>query len=424
MIKIPVRYRMVFGTFLLALIVLFDRIMISVAKDPVATDLGLSEKQMGWVLAIFALGYALFQAPAGFLADKYGPRKILTAVVSLWSVFTALTGAAWNFVSMLLVRFVFGVGEAGAFPSMARASFSWIPLGERGIVNGINFSGGRIGAAVALPLVAWLIGQFGWRMSFVILGAIGVGWALIWYWWFRDEPAEQGSMSAEELAYIHDNIEPRDRSATEPTDFGRLFRDRNMWLLMGQYFGSNFTFFFTLTWLFPYLKSTYSLDFQETGFYSAAPLLMGAVGNWFSGWLVDRIYRSGNLGLSRKLPAIIGFSLAAVGVLASVAQTDVVWAVVWISIAIFGADMTLSPSWAACVDIGRRSAGAVSGTMNMAGNLGSFFTALAFPYLVEGFGSAQPFFYVAAGLSILSIFLWLGVDPLRPIFEEGDRVSA
>lgn len=415
MTKFPVRYRMVFGTFLLALIVLFDRIMISVAKDPVAADLGLSEKQMGWVLAIFALGYALFQAPSGYLADKYGPRKVLTAVVSLWSVFTALTGAAFNFVSMLLVRFVFGIGEAGAFPSMARASFSWIPLGERGIVNGINFSGGRIGAAIALPLVAWLINMFGWRLSFVILGAIGVVWSLIWYWWFRDEPADQGSMDADELAYIEANIEPRDHSEKPPTDFGKLFADRNMWLLMGQYFGSNFTFFFTLTWLFPYLKSTYSLDFQETGFYSAAPLLMGALGNWFSGWLVDWLYRRGDLTLSRKIPAIIGFLLATVGVLASVAQTDVVWAVVWISIAIFGADMTLSPSWAACVDIGRRSAGAVSGTMNMAGNLGSFFTALAFPYLVEGFGSAQPFFYVAAGLSLFSVLLWSLVRLDRPI---------
>jgi len=421
MSNFPTRYRMVIGTFLLSLIVLFDRIMISVAKDPVATDLGLGEKQMGWVLAIFALGYALFQAPSGYLADKYGPRKILATVVSLWSIFTALTGAAFNFVSLLIIRFIFGVGEAGAFPSMARAAFSWIPLGERGIVNGINFSGGRIGAAIALPLVALLINQFGWRLSFVILGAIGVFWAVGWYWWFRDEPADHASVGNEELAYIQANIEPRSTLAAPKISLSKIFSSSNMWLLMVQYFGSNFTFFFTLTWLFPYLKSTYSLDFQATGFYSAAPLLMGALGNWFSGWLVDRIYQRGNLRLSRKLPAIIGFSLAAIGVLASVAQTDVVWAVVWISVAIFGADMTLSPSWAACVDIGRRSAGAVSGIMNMAGNLGSFFTALAFPYLVDAFGSAQPFFYVAAALSILSALLWTGVNPEIPLLQEGDN---
>ncbi|MEM9259795.1 MAG: MFS transporter, partial [Bacteroidota bacterium] len=356
--KFPVRYRMVAGTFLLALIVLFDRIMISVAKDPVAADLGLSEKQMGWVLAIFALGYALFQAPSGYLADKYGPRKILAAVVSLWSVFTALTGVAFNFVSMLLVRFIFGVGEAGAFPSMARAIYSWIPLGERGIVNGINFSGGRIGAAIALPLVAFLIESFGWRLSFVILGVIGVFWALVWYWWFRDEPADQGSVSDQELAYIKENLEPRSTEPKSNLSFGRILGSGNMWLLMGQYFGSNFTFFFTLTWLFPYLKSTYSLDFQSTGFYAAAPLLAGACGNWFSGWLVDRLYGGGRLTYSRKVPAMIGFALAALGVLMSISQPTALGAVIWISVAVFGADMTLSPSWSACVDIGRRSAGA------------------------------------------------------------------
>ena len=411
----PVRYRMVLGTFLLALIVLFDRIMISVAKDPVAADLGLNDKQMGWVLAIFALGYALFQAPAGAAADRFGPRKVLAAVVNLWSIFTALTGAAFNYVSLLVIRFVFGVGEAGAFPSMARALYSWIPLGERGIVNGINFSGGRIGAAIALPLVAGLIEAFGWRWSFVILGAVGVVWALFWYWWFRDEPADQRSVSAEELAYIREHVEPRSTAAAPVLSLGNLFGNRNMWLLMVQYFGSNFTFFFTLTWLFPYLKDKYSLEFADTGFYAAAPLLAGALGNWFSGWLVDRLYRRGNLSLSRKIPAIIGFSLAAIGVLASVVQDDVVLAVIWISVAIFGADMTLSPSWSACVDIGRRSAGAVSGTMNMAGNLGSFFTALAFPYLVDYFGSADPFFYVAAALAVLSIVLWLGVRLEEPI---------
>ena len=191
----PVRYKMVGGTFILAMIVLFDRILISVAKDPIASDLGLNDKQMGWVLSIFALGYALFQTPSGFLADKFGARRVLTAVVSLWSFFTALSGAVWNFGSLMIVRFLFGMGEAGAFPGMARAIFKWIPVKERGIVNGINFSGGRIGAAIALPLVAGLIELTSWRMSFVILGMIGIVWAVIWHFWFRDSPSEHRGIS-------------------------------------------------------------------------------------------------------------------------------------------------------------------------------------------------------------------------------------
>ncbi len=410
----PVRYRMVFGTFILAMIVLFDRILISVAKDPVASDLGLSDKQMGWVLSIFALGYALFQTPSGYLADKFGARKVLTAVVSLWSIFTALTGAVYNFIALIIVRFLFGVGEAGAFPSMARAVFNWIPVKERGLVHGINFSGGRIGAAIALPIVAWLIDFTSWRMSFVILGAIGVLWALIWYWWYRDLPENHISVGENELKIIKENTQNKNTDK-QPLSFKKLFKSKAMWLMMGQYFSSNFTFFFCLTWLFPHLKAKYNLDMVEAGFYSSAPLLFGALGNWVSGWLVDTIYKKGKWNLSRKLPAIIGFSLAAIGIIASIYMKEVTGAVIFISLAVFGADMTLSPSWSACLDIGKEHSGTVSGTMNMAGNLGSFFTALAFPYMIAFTGSNTPFFFLAAVLNLLAIPMWLAIKPKEPL---------
>lgn len=405
---------MVCGTFILAMIVLFDRILISVAKDPVANDLALSDKQMGWVLSIFALGYALFQTPSGYLADKYGARKVLTAVVGLWSIFTALTGAAYNFITLVIVRFLFGVGEAGAFPSMASAVFNWIPIKERGLVHGINFSGGRIGAAIALPIVAWLIDLTSWRMSFVILGAIGVLWALIWYRWFRDMPEDHVSVKEDELKIIKENTQAKNKDK-QPISFKKLFGSRAMWLMMGQYFSSNFTFFFCLTWLFPHLKAKYNLDVVEAGFYSSAPFVFGALGNWVSGWMVDVIYKKGKWALSRKLPAIIGFSLAAIGIVASIYMEEVTGAVIFISLAVFGADMTLSPSWSACLDIGKEHSGAVSGTMNMAGNLGSFFTALAFPYMVAFTGSNTPFFFLAALLNLLAIPMWLIVKPQKQL---------
>ena len=412
----PTRYKMVFGTFLLAMIVLFDRILLSVAKDPVAESLALSDKQMGWAMSIFALGYALFQTPAGMFADKYGPRKVLTAVVALWSIFTALTGAVYHYVSLLIVRFLFGAGEAGAFPGMARAIYSWIPLQERGIVNGINFSGGRIGAAFALPLVAWLMDIFGWRMTFVILGGIGILWGVIWYAWFRDDPDEHSGMSDAEAKYIQANT---DRAIAHENkskiDFGKLFLSKTMWLLMGQYFASNFTFFFCLTWLFPHIKVKYGLDALEAGFYASAPLVFGALGNWFSGFLVDYIYKKNDWANSRKIPAIIGFVLASVGIVSSVYMETVGPAIVCISVAVFGADMTLSPSWSACVDVGKQFSGAVSGTMNMAGNIGSFVTALAFPYLLDMTGSEVPFFYLAAALNMLAIFLWTAIKPQHPL---------
>jgi len=413
----PTRYMLVMSTFLLSVLLYIDRVCISVAKEPIAGALNLSDKQFGWVLSFFALGYALAQTPVGILNDKFGPRIILTSVVSFWSLFTALTGAAWNYISLLVVRFIFGVGEAGAFPGMARATFSWIPIKERGTVTGINFSGSRLGAAFALPAVAWMIEALGWRISFVVLGVIGFAWAIIWYLWFRDDPEQHKLISEKEKEYILENRQQVSNDEVEKLSGGLLMKSKNMWLAMGQYFASNFTFFFSLTWLFPHIKTKYGLDAVEAGFYASAPLVFGALGNYFSGFLVDKIYASGKWRLSRRTPAIIGFSLATIGLIASIYMGTAVGAVVFLSMAIFGADMTLSPSWSLCVDIGKKNSGAVSGTMNMAGNIGAFVTALAFPYLLSWFGEVEPFFFVAAGLNIIAIVLWLQIKPEKSLKE-------
>ncbi|MEZ5040239.1 MAG: MFS transporter [Saprospiraceae bacterium] len=405
------RYFVGLGMFLLALLLYIDRVCISVAKEPIAGDLVLSDKAMGWVLSIFALGYALFQVPGGRLADQKGPRKALTAIVTFWSILTAVTGAAWNFVSLLLTRFFFGAGEAGAFPGMSRAIFSWIPLQERGIITGINFSGSRLGAAFALPLVAWLIEAYGWRMTFGILGLIGVVWAIGWWLAFRDEPSDHPGLSTTEKAFIleHRQSHGSGDAVASRLPLSSLFASRNMWMTMVQYFCSNFTFFFALTWLFPYLKNKYQLDAMEAGFYASAPFIFGAIGNWVAGWMVDYIYKKGKWNASRSLTAMIGFGLAAVGLIGSVYMETALGAVAFLSLAILGADMTLPPSWTLCVDIGKRHAGTVSGAMNMAGNIGSFITALAFPYLQAWTGSVTPFFFLGAGLNLLGLFLWSNI---------------
>ncbi|MEX0882603.1 MAG: MFS transporter, partial [Cyclobacteriaceae bacterium] len=392
-----------------------DRIGISVAKDPMTTALQLSDKQFGWVLSMFALGYALFQTPLGILADKFGPRKALTAVVSLWSLFTALTGAVTNFISLFIVRFFFGVGEAGAYPGISKAVYHWIPVRERGIVNGINFSGGRFGAAFALPLIAIVIDGIGWRFTFFTLGLLGIVWALAWYFLFRDNPEDHPRVSEfekEEIVLLRSREE---KEVASEFSIQPLVRSKNMWLAMGQYFASNFTFFFCLTWLFPHVKEQFMLDNIEAGLYSSLPLVAGAFGNMFSGWLVDTIYKSGRFKWSRIIPACIGFGLAALGLLASLYSGDIMSSIFFLSIAIFGADMTISPSWTLCNDIGKLHSGAVSGTMNMAGNIGSFITALAFPYLKDWTGSVTPFFIIGALLNIMAIFMWLKVKPGKVI---------
>ena len=414
---LPRRALVVTATFLLAFLLYVDRVCISTAKAPIVAELGLSDAQFGWILSSFAFGYALLQAPAGVLADRHGARIILAAVVTFWSVFTGLTAAAWNFASMLVVRFLFGAGEAGAFPGMARTVFSWIPVQERGLVKGINFSASRLGAAVTMPALPWLIATIGWKASFVVLMLVGIVWAVAWWAWFRDDPADQPGLPAAEREYIlAHRQEPGAASAPAAAlSIATLLRSGDLWLLMGQYFASNFAFFFCLSWLFPYVQKTYNLSYTQAGFYAMVPLLGGAAGNIFAGWMVDALFRTGRPVASRRIPAMIGFTLAAVGLLLSVDQASVGGAVFWLTVAIFGADMTLSPSWSACIDIGGRNAGQVSGTMNMAGNLGSALVALAFPYLLQWTGGPQTFFHVGAALAAVAAAGWLLIQPRRRI---------
>ncbi len=407
----PARFILVLGTFLISLLLYIDRTCIQVAGDAIKADIGLTDTQFGWVLSIFTLGYALAQTPSGAFADRFGPRKLLTGVVALWSILTAVTATGFNFVSLMVIRFLFGASEAGAFPGMARATLTWFPTSERGLVTGINFSASRLGGALALPLMVWLIQAAGWRGSFVILGLFGVLFAVAWWLMFRDSPEEHSGVSQSEREHIVENRQKIAASSAPLPGFGTMVGDRNVQLLMVQYFCSNFTFFFCLSWLFKHVKDTYGLTASDAGLLAALPLLGGAAGNWFSGWLVDWLYRKYGVVASRRWTAITGFILATGGLLVSLKMETAIPAVIFLTIAVFGADMTLAPSWSACVDIGGRSAGAVSGTMNMAGNIGAFATSLAFPYMMSWFGSSTPFFYIAAGFNALAVLVWLGIRP-------------
>lgn len=408
---IPRRFMLVAGTFLLSLLLYVDRTCISLAKEDITRELGLTNEHWAWVLAAFAFGYALFQTPGGMLADRFGARIVLASVVTLWSIFTGLTAVAWNLTSLLVIRFLFGAGEAGAFPGMAKVVYSWVPVPERGLVKGINFSGSRFGAALAMPGVASLIHMIGWKLSFAVLMGFGFIWAFIWWRWFRDEPADHPSLSKQELEHI---LLSRQESTAgsmaaanvAPASAMTLLTSGNLWLMMVQYFASNFTFFFSLTWLYPYVKAKYDLTAVDAGFYAMIPLLAGAAGNIFSGWLVDALYRNDLSSISRKLPAINGFILAALGMIMSSDQATAGGAIFWLSVAIFGADMTLAPSWSFCIDIGGKQAGAVSGTMNMAGNLGAAVTALAFFYLPSASQNSTAFFHTAAALSGVAVICW------------------
>ncbi|MEJ6601494.1 MAG: MFS transporter, partial [Opitutaceae bacterium] len=224
----PRRNLVVVATFLISLLLYIDRTCIQVAGDGIKADLHLTDTQFGWVLSIFTLGYALAQTPSGIIADRAGPRLLLTGVITLWSVLTAATAAGFNFVSMLIVRFLFGASEAGAFPGMARATLSWFPTQERGLVTGINFSASRLGGALALPLMVWLIDATGWRGSFVILGAFGVVFAGGWWLFFRDKPEKHAMIGEEEREHIKANRQKVSTDDTPSPRFAEMVANPNV----------------------------------------------------------------------------------------------------------------------------------------------------------------------------------------------------
>ena len=389
-----------------------DRACIASAVDYIKKDLSMSAELMGLVLGIFAVGYALFQVPSGWIADRLGPRKALTIVVSVWSVFTALTGAARNAMQMLILRFLFGVGEAGAFPGAAQAFFRWLPARDRGLAHGINFSGSRLGAAFSLFLMPWLIMQIGWRWTFAVNGLIGILWATVWLLWFRDNPRDNRQVNQKELDYIETG-RTNDFAGTARASFAEVFTSLNMSLAMVQYFASNVTFFISLTWLPSYLKNQWPED-PRAIYFSATPLIFAAFANWVAGTMVTQLYKRGYHVNSRRITAIAGFALGVVGLLLATHTNNLYWFVFCFSLATFGVDMTLSPSWAFCNDIGGSHSGAVSGSMNMVGNIGAALSAIMFPFLQNTeTGSANTFFFVAAGLNFVAIVTWCFMNPNR-----------
>ena len=401
-----------------------DRACIATAAEDMMDQLKIGPEIWGIILGIFAIGYALFQIPSGWIADRFGPRKALTIVVAVWSLFTALTGAVTNAIQLVILRFLFGVGEAGAFPGASQAFFRWLPVKERGLAHGINFSGSRLGAALSLFLMPWLIGisWIGWRGMFVINGLIGIVWAAIWLIWFRDNPKDNKRINREELDYIEKG-RLEDFKATIKASFAEVFTSLNMSLAMVQYFASNITFFLTVSWLPLYIKHQWADD-PNAKYYAAIPLLCAASANWVAGSMVTGLYKKGFHAGSRRTTAIVGFFLGVIGLL-MVMQTDnlgflatdkarLLWFVFSFGLATFGVDMTLSPSWAFCNDIGGSNSGAVSGAMNMVGNIGAAVSAIIFPLLVDKTtGSANRFFMLAAGLNVIAIFMWLAMNPNR-----------
>ena len=305
-----VRRKVLAMTVALAAITYLDRVAIGVTRPYIARDLNLTPTQMGYVFSAFYLSYALFEIPTGWWGDKVGTRKVLTRIVCWWSAFTVLTGFAWNYSSLLLIRFLFGAGEAGAWPNVARTFSRWFPRRDRGTVQGTFFMGAHLAGGLTPALATALLVYMDWRTLFVVFGSIGFVWALAWYRWFRDTPAEHPAVSAAERTFIEDGI-VKDERPLEKTQWKRLLANRTVVCLCLMYFTQTFGNAFYVTWLPTYLAST-----RPVGRHGRHPLGIAAHAERGRGsdWRHhDRSWRRRRLGLRLGRILVGGGALTAAG---------------------------------------------------------------------------------------------------------------
>jgi len=408
--------------FLIAVITYLDRVCISAAAPYISDELHLTTTQMARVLSAFALAYAVFEVPSGWLADTIGPRRVLTRIVVWWSAFTMLTGAATGYTSLIATRFLFGAGEAGALPSASNAISRWFPLSERGKANGAVLFGTRVGGMIGVPLALVLINRWGWRASFVIVGSIGVIWAVAWFWWYRDRPEEHRSVNAAELSWIEqDNTGPEGRQRQDgkgghaSTPWAALARSRNLYAICAMYFTYGYGLYFYFTWLPTYLIRVLGFSVMSGGLLAGLPFFFAGIANLTGGWLTDVLARTRGLRTARCGLGFASFLSGAVLTLMSTLVPQPTAKAVLLALALGSVDLALSACWAVCLDIGRDNAGVVTGCMNTFSNLGGVLTPLVVAYAVERWQSWTYPFYVTAAVYAAGAVIWLTIDPTTPI---------
>lgn len=416
------RFKVLGLLFALTIITYLDRLCIAAAAPAITSTFHFSPSEMGYIFSAFTLAYAVFEIPSGWLGDYFGTRKALARIVIWWSVFTALTSLSAGFASLLLVRFLFGVGEAGAFPNIARSIACWFPSSHQGRALSVAFVGNFLGAAATTPLVFKLVAWQGWRWPFVEFGALGITWALVWYWWFRDRPEDHPSVNAEELRFIRsDRMDASHLGHARHVPWGALLRSTNLLFICGMYFAFGYALYFYITWLPTYLLKARGFSESYAGLFSALPWLASAGGVWLGGLLTDWLSRrAGSLKVGRCLVGGFGYFTSALALVAVALTEDRVVAASLIAVAAFCQMLSGSAAWSVCLDVGRRNAGVVTGFMNMTGNLGGTIAPVVVGYTVEKLASWTIPFYVTAGVLGFGVIMWALVNPYRSVIE---RVS-
>lgn len=413
-----VRYRVVALATGLGMITYLDRACIATLAPGITRDLGLSTVQMGYVFTVFQLAYALFEIPTAWWADRKGTRSVLSRIVLWWSGLTALTASALNYPMLLAIRFLFGMGEAGAWPCVARTFARWIPIRERGRVQGVFFAGAHLVGGLTPALVLYLLTFMSWRAIFVTFGTVGLVWVAVWHTWFRNDPSEHRSVSETELQTIVAE-RPADISHAGGWKYwGRLFRNRNMLAMCVMYVPNCMIFYFCITWLPTYLKQRHGFDATALGIFAGLPLIVSMPGDLLGGLVTDRLAARYGLRIGRCGLGAAAYVVAGIALLGAAASSSAIIAASLIAVATGMTMFTLGAAWGTVIELGRNHVGVVGATMNSLGNLAAMLNPLIVAYSVQWFNSWNLPLYLMGGLFLLGALCWMAVDPEQPVFAD------
>jgi MFS family permease len=382
----------------LSIITFLDRLAIAVAGPRIQDELHIPPEKWGWVLGAFVLGYGFFEIPSGAAGDRLGQHRVLTRIVIWWSAFTAATAAAATYIQLVIIQFLFGAGEAGAYPNASGVISRWFPKEERARAQGAVWAASRIGGALSPLLVVPLLNSVGWRGMFCVLAAVGLVWAAAWRTWYSDPPAS-----------------PRSHN---PALWCDLLRSRQTWLLIAMYWCYVWGSWFYFSWFPTFLVRGAGFTEKEMGVLSALPFLLGCCGNLAGGFLSDRLARRYGLKVARCGQASASLAISSLLIFGLAFAKDKALIVILSSIGFGVLDLMLPAAWSLCLDLGRSHAGVLTGTMNTAGLAGGFVCTVLFGYLVRETGGYRTPLCAIAAMVMTSAILFALIDPYRPVWDD------
>jgi MFS family permease len=410
------RYLVVGLLGVVSVITFLDRMAIAVVGPLIQQDLHLTPEKWSWVLSAYVIAYGLFEIPSGALGDRNGQRLELTRIATWWSAFTALTAWCATFLQLFVVRFLFGMGAAGAYPNATGVLWRWLPARERARGQGVVWGASRLGGALAPLTLVPLALALGWHAVFWVLAALGIVWASLWWVWYHDRPAEQPGITPDELLEI--GGEHGGRLHRSPP-WRKLLRLRQLWLMAAAYGFYAWGSWFFYNWFPTWMVSAAHFSTREMGVYASLPFLLGMVSNFVGGYLCDRLGMRFGIRHAYRAITFTCLTVTSVLLLGMSFATSQLADVVLATASFATMDLMLPAAWAMCMSIGGPYGGSASGVMNTSGQLGGLCCTLAFGYIVSGTGNYNIPVRVVAVMVFVAALIFSRIDCTAGMAAEG-----